>query len=52
MISYSRESYFKGIVARMPINEQQRTFSAGSNELFDVFIYRDYDVDKTNIFVI
>lgn len=38
MISYSRESYFKGVVARMPINEQQRTFSAGSNELFDVFL--------------
>lgn len=38
MISYSRECYFKGVVARMPINEQQRTFSAGSNELFDAFL--------------
>ena len=39
MISYSRESYFKGIVARMPINEQQRTFSASSNELFEFFCH-------------
>ena len=47
MISYSRESYFKGIVARMPINEQQRTFSAGSNELFDVFL--SYNINDKDV---
>ena len=55
MISYSRESYFKGIVARMPINEQQRTFSAGSNELFDVFLsynINDKDVVKGIYYVL
>ena len=55
MISYSRESYFKGIVARMPINEQQRTFSAGSNELFDVFLsynINDKDVMKGIYYVL
>ena len=55
MISYSRESYFKGIVTRMPINEQQRTFSAGSNELFDVFLsynINDKDVVKGIYYVL
>lgn len=55
MISYSRESYFKGIVASMPINEQQRTFSAGSNELFDVFLsynINDKDVVKGIYYVL
>lgn len=55
MISYSRESYFKGVVARMPINEQQRTFSAGSNELFDVFLsynINDKDVVKGIYYVL
>lgn len=55
MISYSRESYFKGIVARIPINEQQRTFSAGSNELFDVFLsynINDKDVVKGIYYVL
>ena len=55
MISYSRESYFKGIVARMPINEQQRTFSAGSNELFDEFLsynINDKDVVKGIYYVL
>ena len=55
MISYSRESYFKSIVARMPINEQQRTFSAGSNELFDVFLsynINDKDVVKGIYYVL
>ena len=55
MISYSKESYFKGIVARMPINEQQRTFSAGSNELFDVFLsynINDKDVVKGIYYVL
>ena len=55
MIRYSRESYFKGIVARMPINEQQRTFSAGSNELFDVFLsynINDKDVVKGIYYVL
>ena len=55
MISYSRESYFKGIVARMPIHEQQRTFSAGSNELFDVFLsynINDKDVVKGIYYVL
>ena len=55
MISYSRESYFNGIVARMPINEQQRTFSAGSNELFDVFLsynINDKDVVKGIYYVL
>ena len=55
MISYSRESYFKGVVARMPINEQQRTFCAGSNELFDVFLsynINDKDVVKGIYYVL
>lgn len=55
MISYSRESYFKSIVARMPVNEQQRTFSAGSNELFDVFLsynINDKDVVKGIYYVL
>lgn len=55
MISYSRESYFKGIVARMPINEQQRTFSASSNELFDIFLsynINDKDVVKGIYYVL
>jgi hypothetical protein len=55
MISYSRESYFKGVVAKMPINEQQRTFSAGSNELFDVFLsynINDKDVVKGIYYVL
>lgn len=47
MIIYSRESYFKGIVARMPINEQQRTFSASSNELFDIFL--SYNINDKNV---
>lgn len=55
MISYSRESYFKGVFARLPINEQQRTFSAGSNELFDVFLsynINDKDVVKGIYYVL
>lgn len=55
MISYSRESHFRGVVARMPINEQQRTFSAGSNELFDVFLsynINDKDVVKGIYYVL
>ncbi len=55
MISYSRESYFKDVVARMPINEQQRTFSASSNELFDVFLsynINDKDVVKGIYYVL
>ena len=55
MISYSRESYFKGVVSRMPIIEQQRTFSAGSNELFDVFLsynINDKDVVKGIYYVL
>ena len=47
MISYSRESYFKGVVARMPINEKQRTFSAGSNELFDEFL--SYNINDKDV---
>ena len=55
MISYFRESYFKGVVARMPINEQQRTFSASSNELFDIFLsynINDKDVVKGIYYVL
>ena len=55
MISYSRESYFKGVVARMQINEQQRTFSASSNELFDTFLsynINDKDVVKGIYYVL
>ena len=32
------EGYFKELVAGMPLNEQQRTFSASSYETFDVFL--------------
>ena len=32
---------------RMPINEQQRTFSAGSNELFDVFL--SYNINDKDV---
>ena len=35
---YYREGYFKELVAGMPLNEQQRTFSASSYETFDVFL--------------
>lgn len=35
---YYREGYFKEIMASIPLNEQQRTFSASSHETFDVFI--------------
>lgn len=55
MISYSRESYFKGIVTKMPINEQQRTFSASSNESFDIFLsynINDKDVVKGIYYVL
>ena len=55
MISYSRENYFKGVVSRMPIIEQQRTFSAGLNELFDVFLsynINDKDVVKGIYYVL
>lgn len=55
MISYSRESYFKGVVAKMPINEQQRTFSASSNESFDIFLsynINDKDVVKGIYYVL
>lgn len=55
MINYSRESYFKDVVARMPINEQQRIFSAGSNELFDIFLsynINDKDVVKGIYYVL
>ena len=55
MISYSRVSYFKSVVSRMPINEQQRTFSAGSSELFDVFLsynINDKDVVKGIYYVL
>ena len=46
MISYFRESYFKDIVTRMPINEQQRIFTASLNESFDIFLsYNIYDKD-------
>ena len=47
MINYSRESYFKDVVARMPINEQQRIFSAGSNELFDIFL--SYNINDKDV---
>ena len=55
MISYSKESYFKGVVARIPINEQQRSFSASSNELFDIFLsynINDKDVVKGIYYVL
>ena len=55
MINYSRESYFKDVVARMPINEQKRIFSAGSNELFDIFLsynINDKDVVKGIYYVL
>ena len=46
MISYFRESYFKDIVTRMPINEQRRIFTASLNESFDIFLsYNIYDKD-------
>lgn len=46
MISYFRESYFKDIVTRIPINEQRRIFTASLNESFDIFLsYNIYDKD-------
>lgn len=47
MINYCRENYFKGVVASMPINEQQKTFSARPDESFDIFL--SYNINDKNV---
>ena len=55
MINYSRESYFKDVVTKMSIHEQRRTFSACSNDSFDIFLsynINDKDVVKGIYYVL
>ena len=55
MINYFRESYFKDIVANIPLAQQQRIFHANSYEIFDIFLsynINDKDVVKGIYFML
>lgn len=47
MVSYFRENYLRDFFTKVPINEQQRTFSASSNESFDIFL--SYNINDKEV---
>ena len=44
---YYRESFFRDLLGRMPLNEQRRTFSASSYATFDVFL--SYNINDKDV---